>query len=867
MREFFDRWVRTAVAGLALALVVGTPARGLAQYRLDWSAVGRSAGEDNLRGLAATDDGAILAVGRNGGGFQLEGSTLDAPGHFVTKFVDRRLVFVRALPRSPSFETNAVAVAAGAEGEIWIAGSYFGAGAFGSTVLPNASRAVAYVAKLDASGVPVLVHALTDVVSANPTDTLETAQRPQLVADGAGGVFVAVNQKDADGLLEPHEPRPRSWFAHYARTGRRFVAFTDPRILHVEGFRGPPGMPLVATGYPARIARISDTGIELVSDSAYGGFLASVWSAPTGEIVGASYDVGTPFAVTRGGSTPYGISLLGFDPSSGALRSSQQVATGDLVSIGAHLVDQAYGNALAGHVYGAGSVADVTVQDPAPSAPGTGVSLFVMPTVRGAVGAPKILPTFSGQIARLGPSALVLGGSYRRRATIDAISFPEPVAGDVWLATATIDGEGLLGVSPDRFEPEAVVPLGASAHRHWRCPQLPRDPTGGEDDCSNIFEHGLVSREADDTFTWTLSNLTLHGDGGGRIDSDEFSLVLPDISDGTLGEYHANVQPLTDRVVPGSSPPRPQPPTPLSDCKVYLRRDVPGNELYSDLATVGTLSVRVIPQGSTPLSLEQTTVDAFASQPGDLDGFAGRAAGTWSIGCPKRASERGPFPLSTLRLRVRQESVAAFGGGGYMLLVEYRIEANRGVPEWFRTLGILRSLRCPNGGAFPACFETFAGRGRFELAIPDRTRLRPEDLGIDCLVDGPDCFDLYAVDLPTGAPLRLLLNADRPIKVDLKDFAGNAIGRAVAEPSGPAEKRQRFVLEARPKPGRHFLRVSGSGARISGELGDAALTPLPAPAKPPNLEWLGLLVAGLILAVVVAIAVVAPERDQRAPRS
>ncbi|NKB63726.1 MAG: hypothetical protein GKR95_16975 [Gammaproteobacteria bacterium] len=124
---------------------------------------------------------------------------------------------------------------------------------------------------------------------------------------------------------------------------------------------------------------------------------------------------------------------------------------------------------------------------------------------------------------------------------------------------------------PDEFEfndlPEDAAPLSTDwNHLHAVCPRYHgRHPYPQENSCENIFEDGVTARFAEEIWTLSVNDLSLHS----GLDRDFFSLDLPDFFD---PEYQVND--ITQERIRGEFSDSPSYlPSPMPECGVVRRHD------------------------------------------------------------------------------------------------------------------------------------------------------------------------------------------------------------------------------------------------------------------------------------------------------
>jgi hypothetical protein len=470
-----------------------------------------------------------------------------------------------------------------------------------------------------------------------------------------------------------------------------------------------------------------------------------------------------------------------------------------------------------------------------------GVDVLIPMSAAGDFGMP--FPLVTGSDAH--PFSLVGAGG---NAFVAAGTFLGTITHDTVVSTSAGDTDGWLGVvrphvvppDPDGTEgTPGPTTLAGPTHVHWRCSSAILRRLGARElQCLDIFQNGASSRGAEDVFSARLDNLTLHT----TTDVDQFVFSIPDPDDPALPAPHADISP--------STPPIPSPsPQPLLECGAVPRRDFgpDGRVNLIYVTTAGQLVVTIIP-----------TVNAHAQQGVVLDGesihlydgarrlddITHGSSAQVNVQCP-----RGRYGLRDVMVSVGERATPRSGDslGGYSILVEYRIDAQRGIPAWAageadgRAASRVLPLRCPGGGRFPLCGGAFSGFDIMHSGLP----------GLDCLNDGPGCMQLFAFDWPDGnQPFSLALSAPAGMEVTLYDGARQVLAHGmVAKPPAPLQ------LDASLAPGVHLLQVRGPDGALH-----ATLRPATSAQPRPGLPSPGWLVLAAIFGAVVTAMAFAVRR-------
>jgi hypothetical protein len=202
--------------------------------------------------------------------------------------------------------------------------------------------------------------------------------------------------------------------------------------------------------------------------------------------------------------------------------------------------------------------------------------------------------------------------------------------------------------------------------------------------------------------------------------------------------------------------------------------------------------------------------------------------------------------------------------GGYSLLIEYRIDAERGIPDWVlswpdeRMMRSIAPLLCPmgfgGGGRFPDCPDLPAGFAVFH----------PRFRTPDCLADGPGCMELSSFFWDGQSPFSMRMRLPAGFEAGVLDAARNRMASAKSAAARNAKGPIPSVdLSANLKPGLHFLAVKGPPGNVSAFLSGVAGAPAEAiPGTGTGRFRLPALAVFLLVAAVLAVAVMAGRRKR-----
>ncbi|GEM_PF-5040948 len=360
----------------------------------------------------------------------------------------------------------------------------------------------------------------------------------------------------------------------------------------------------------------------------------------------------------------------------------------------------------------------------------------------------------------------------------------------------------------------------------------------GTGDCGTVFENGSDARVRRAVERWyiSLSNLSLS-----RVNDIDFFRIppLPDPANPADGGH--------DDIRPSRPPFRGPDPEPLLECGTTQREELglSGTSNTIDVSMGGALIIEVQPLyrglGSrTTISPSDERLYVYRDVNGDgrpeRDESVVRREGNLRliIDCPRsrynilnelifsfgeRDTPRGPFDM-----------------GYYRVVVEYRIDIERNVPDWVGSPGAGRPPRvpCPSPSPLPGMPDPFALPTDFPFC-PRGLPSQAIEIGLThpldpsnprCMADGPGCSEAFLVDW-AGGDFDVSFRAPVEMKFRLYDEDRTLIASGTpalprsAWPSGgagTAEIQQKDAVEQKLSisqldAGRYVLVVEGQSQK------------------------------------------------------
>lgn len=374
--------------------------------------------------------------------------------------------------------------------------------------------------------------------------------------------------------------------------------------------------------------------------------------------------------------------------------------------------------------------------------------------------------------------------------------------------------------TPDRYEPSEELSTAARVTERWShlkkvCPRWVVRGSGTypeENSCPGIFEDGVAPRAAEEIWTLSIPNLSLHS----GLDRDFFRAALPDFTDPAYEVNDINTRAVRDAFSDLDS----YTPATMPECGSVRRTD-PGPRGADRRTSVNVATeflIEVVPEGPpandvAPRPVETAGEQLFGYTEGedgvvrDMTVFSG---GRYSkrVVCPKDLHDLDEIVFSFgEREPVTARELTATGG--YRINMKYVSMIDRGVPPWAEDPGITGRLDCfglrpipfggpggrfggassfggfPAGSRFPFCgFDLLSPGGFFER--------HPRLPTPECIVDGPGCFSQFYFYWPGGAILNFGFLAETPLLISLIDEAGQAVSETTLSGSVPIGQLVQF---------------------------------------------------------------------------
>jgi hypothetical protein len=333
-----------------------------------------------------------------------------------------------------------------------------------------------------------------------------------------------------------------------------------------------------------------------------------------------------------------------------------------------------------------------------------------------------------------------------------------------------------LGPGPDadRFEVNdslgSAAPLGSSGWLH--------EPLN-----LRIFEDGDVAmRTTSAVWTRRITGLSLHAPG----DIDFYSLPLPDPAD-----RYPDIDPD-----PGIT-------EPLSDSGLTYRIGFGGDSV--EIQIDGYLSILVEVDG---VLVGQRVIDVYR------DGARDDSLPTGTALKKLITSPRSLYDYTDAVFAFgRQVDSGPYLPANYDLVLEYKINVVRDVPDWLNALrereevAAIGGMPCP-GGFFPGC----DGSGLPPISIFDLGHPASPLPDPVCVADGPGCQDYFLFEWPQAGAFAMSFAASNDLAFTLFDEQQNIIGQASGVPlaSGQIQATAKELKVDELAPGLYVLEVDGT---------------------------------------------------------
>lgn len=348
--------------------------------------------------------------------------------------------------------------------------------------------------------------------------------------------------------------------------------------------------------------------------------------------------------------------------------------------------------------------------------------------------------------------------------------------------------------------------LDAWTHIDWLCSyNIRRHFVNPDIRCPGIFENGFAPRRAEDLWFIERPDMALETTTATdfyRIDIPDPASIHPDVRSREVIVAH------------------PDAPEPLIECGTVQRKDIAiggrDNDIY--VSVTGMLNISVEPQSNASLRRPIGTSDEeihIYNGSTRVDSIATGSRLSKTILCPR--SDPAEVSIGKGLRRVgfsvgeRASPRAEIATGGYRINVDYVIKVVRGLPDWVISWADERNVRsvlplpCAGdgiGGVSGRPDFPFCGRGGIPPAM---TLPHPLDPGIDCLADGPGCWDVLTFDWPyDNMPFEMNISVPEGMNVSLVDINQ----KELASTKNQQHTSKTFSINKLAE-GRYFLAVSG----------------------------------------------------------